>query len=130
EVCTQPFDFVLRHYRCMGHAEDADEGDEGLGEGNLYRIAIDGLDTLEHFRCADSKLGRPLHLIQKRAIARTHSRIEQSGKRVYNILGAHLPPVVELHAFAEVEGPSEAVTRRGPGLSQGRHHVEVTIKSH
>ncbi len=76
------------------------------------------------------KLGRPLHFIQKQTTGRTHGGIEQSGERVYNILGGHFSPVVELHTFAKMKGPDEAVTRRRPGLSQGGHHVEVSIKRH
>ena len=58
---AQPLDFVPGHYRCVGHAKDADEGDEGFEERNLYGIAIDGLDPLEHFRCSSPKLVRPLY---------------------------------------------------------------------
>src|SRR3990170_4950415 len=109
-----------RHDLGVPYRQDRHEGSQGLGEGDLDSVSVNGHQSRDLLCLPVSEfLGAP-DAEKEVGDPRFHLRVEESREGIDDVVGCDLAAMMELHALPEREGPAEAVARRLPVLGQGR----------
>ena len=69
-------------------------------------------------------------MLERTLAPRCCLRVEDAIERELHVAGGERPPVVELHALAELERPRLAVGAGGPRFGEDRLDLEVAIEIH
>ena len=93
-------------------AQRGQDADRGLIHDEFDRVAVDHLDPIEPCQ----------------ALGQDSAQSDDPFNVELDVLGGHLPPVVEFYALTQVKNPLLAVGRYVPGFGQGGFDGEVKIR--
>ena len=113
-------DKVSRHDLGVTDCDDSDKRHDGFAECHLNDVPVERDEARYRLRAPFSEVGRASDVQEEFRGAGMCHRVEDASERVDDIVRSDLAPVVELHAFPEIERPREPIPRGSPELSQCR----------